>query len=212
MRLASRKGFVFAHTLKLNALSQNGWIGMNMISRKTLDILVERVISRLEEVLPPGTKPTTSTAGTAKTGDFRYNADGTSSPEGQRGYDSKGVARPTGAPHAVSATANTQMPPTMHPPTIPAVKSAGEQEAKADGVGTTSGIGRNPATANAAPSQKKIKMDSIRKSLDSQGYTADANNAKRVTQGLNTWYDQLDPSDALVSTADELALRFAGEG
>jgi len=186
---------------------------MNMISRKTLDTLVERVITRLEEAVPPPkTTGTKGTAATAKTGDFRYNADGTSVPDTQGGRDSTGAGRPTNAPHTVSATVNTQMPPTMHPPTIAAAASTAEKEAAADGVGTTSGIGRNPATANAAPSQKKIKTDSIRKALNAQGYTADANNAKRVTQGLNSWYDQLDPSDALVATADELALRFAGEG
>ncbi len=164
-----------------------------MINRAQLNALVERVSRRLAEAGP-------APAPAAKTGNFRYKNDGTS------------VSEPPSATVPTSGTAKTQMPPTQHPPTIPAIKSAGEQQAAADGVGTTSNIGRNPATANKAPSQKNIKVNSIKKALDTQGYTADANNAKRVTQGLSSWYDQLDPSDALVSTADELALRFAGEG
>ena len=161
-----------------------------MINRAQLNTLVERVSRRLAEAVP-------APALAAKTGNYRYKNDGTSV---------------TDAPPSVSGTAKTQMPATQHPPTIPAIKSAGEQQAAQDGVGTTSNIGKNPMTANKAPSQKNIKVNSIKKALDSQGYTADANNAKRVTQGLSGWYDQLDPSDALVATADELALRFAGEG
>jgi len=160
---------------------------MNMISRAKLDTLVERVIRRLEKVAPP---PVT------KTGDFRYKNDGTS-------VEDTTNTVPT------SGTAKTQMPSTMHPPTIPAAKSAGEQAAKSDGVGNGSIVGRNP---RSIPSQKTVKVNNIRKALDSQGYTADATKAKHVTQTLNGWYDQLDPSDALVATADELALRFAGEG
>jgi len=161
---------------------------MNMISRKTLDTLVERVITRLEEAGP---------APVAKTGKFRYNNDGTS-------------VEDTTSSIPTTGTAKTQMPATMHPQTIPATKSAGEQAAKADGVGNGSTIGRNPQAKT--PSLKMIKVNNVRKALDSQGYTADAAKAKHVTQTLNGWYDQLDPSDALVATADELALRFAGEG
>ncbi len=158
---------------------------MNMISRKTLDTLVERVISRLEEAGP---------APVAKTGNFRYNHDGTS-------------VEDTGSTVPTSGTAKTQMPATQHPPTIAAAVSPDEATAKTAGAGANA-----PNARTTPPSQKKIKVDSIKKALDGQGYTADANNAKRVTQGLATWYDQLDPSDALVATADELALRFAGEG
>jgi len=161
-----------------------------MINRVELAALVERVTSRLAEAVPA--------PATAKTGNFRYNNDGTAVSE---------------RPPSVSGTAKTQMPPTQHPPTIAAAASSAEQSARADGVGTGSTITANPSrVGGAAPSQKSIKVNSIKKALDAQGYTADANNAKRVTQNLGAWYDQLDPSEALVATADELALRFAGEG
>lgn len=162
-----------------------------MISRAKMNALMERVARRLAEAAPA--------PATAKTGNFRYNNDGTAVSE-----------RP---PEQASGTAKTQMPATQHPPTIAAARSPAEQAAKADGVGNGSTITQNPNRGPAAtPSQKTIKVNSIKKALDSQGYTADAGNAKRVTQNLASWYDQLDPSDALVSTADELALRFAGEG
>lgn len=170
----------------VRSLGSRRAIGKNMINRVELAALVERVTIRLAEAVPA--------PATAKTGNFRYNNDGTAVSE---------------RPPSVSDTAKTQMPPTQHPPTIAAAASSAEQSARADGIGTGSTITANP---NRVPSQKSIKVNSIKKALDAQGYTADANNAKRVTQNLGAWYDQLDPSDALVATADELALRFAGEG
>lgn len=90
--------------------------------------------------------------------------------------------------------------------------SAAEAGATADGAGKGSHINQNPNRIGAAPSQKNIKVNSIKKALDTQGYSKDPAGAKRMNTALAGWYDQLDPADAMVATADELALRFAGEG
>lgn len=170
-----------------------------MITRSQLETLVERVVSRLSEALPApiptkGTVPSSVTSAVdSNKNPKRYRADGTSTDE------------PVGNEPA-SATAKTQMPPTQPPPTIPAPKSAAEKEAAADGLGSST-ITRNPIAA--APSQKTIKVNSIRKALDKSGFTGTPQGAKHTTQNLNAWYDQLDPADALVATADELAQRFA---
>jgi len=159
-----------------------------MLTRAKLNTLVERVVRRLSEAVPP--------PATAKAGNFRYNAAGESIP------DEQSATSPT------TGTTPTQMPPTQHPPTMPAARSTTQQQADAETQGST--ISRNPM---ARPNtQKTNKVNNIKKALDAQGYTADPAKAKHVTQSLNAWYDQLDPSDALVATADELALRFAGEG
>lgn len=101
-------------------------------------------------------------------------------------------------------TAATAMPPTMHPSTIPAAKSKAEQEANAELAGK---LTRNPKTHPM--SDKNIKLNLVRKELDKMGYASDKPKAKRVTHELPTWLDSLDPNDALVSTAAELAQRFA---
>lgn len=90
--------------------------------------------------------------------------------------------------------------------TIPAAKSKDEIEADKELSGM---LTRNP---KAKPmSQSNIKINAIKKELDKLGYTSTPEQAKHVTQHLGDWYDLLDPSDALVSTAAELATRFAKE-
>ena len=160
---------------------------MKALTSTTLNTLVERVIRRLSEDRT-SYKP-------AKTGQFRYNAAGEALPD---------------APTQVSSTGDTQMPPTQHPPTMPAVKSQVQQQADTELHGSS--ISRNPDPMRNMPSQKASKINAVKKALDAKGYTADAEKAKRVTNDLNTWYSQLDPSDALVATADELAARFSSEG
>jgi hypothetical protein len=91
--------------------------------------------------------------------------------------------------------------------TIPASQSADEKAANAELAGKMT---RNP---KAPPmSQKNIKLNAVKKALDTMGYTNTADKAKRVTQALPGWMNNLDPADSLVSTADELAKRFASEG
>lgn len=157
---------------------------MGMITRRQLETLVERVMNRLAEAVPP--------PATAKTGNFRYDSSGNSVED-----DSEQGASPT---------ARTQMPPTQHPPTIPAAKSSTQQQADTElsQMGT-----KNPRGGTTAPSQKQIKVNAVKKALDKIGYTHSPEGAKNATQNLAGWYDQLDPSDALVSTADQLAQRFA---
>ena len=70
---------------------------------------------------------------------------------------------------------------------------------------------KNPNRPATAPSQKQIKVNAIKKALDNMGFTKTADGAKKATQQLSTWYDQLDPADALIATADQLAQRFAND-
>ncbi len=155
---------------------------MGMITRRQFETLVERVVSRIVEDVPPSVTK-------AKTGNFRYNASGET------------VEEPD---EVVNATAKTQMPPTMHPPTVPAAKSSTQQQADAE----LSQM--NAKSPNAkSPSQKQIKVNAIKKSLDMLGYTHTPEGQKNATQNLGAWYDKLDPADALVATADELAQRFS---
>ncbi len=108
----------------------------------------------------------------------------------------------------VPSTAPTQFPGQDNDKrTVPAAQSKTQQDAERD-FGTQNT--RNPK-ANP-PSQKIIKVNSIRKALDKSGYTSTADKAQHVTQNLNGWYDTLDPADALINTADELARRFSEEG
>lgn len=155
-----------------------------MISRRQLGTLVERVLLRLTEDRP-------AVANSNKT-PRRYHADGTSGDD-------------TAA--AVNPTAKTQMPATLPPMTIPAAKSKEQTSADAELAGLNT---KNPRSA--APSQKQIKVKSIKRELERLGYTHTRDGAMRTTQALGSWYDALDPADALVSTADELATRFSNEG
>lgn len=103
------------------------------------------------------------------------------------------------------ATAQTQYPDSpQSPKTVPAARSGAEQAANAElaGKGT-----RNP---NAAPpSQKSMKVSAIKKALDARGWTAQQGVGDNdLIQGLKSWYDTLDPGDALVATADQLAQRW----
>ncbi len=95
---------------------------------------------------------------------------------------------------------------TEYSKTIPAAKSKDELEAEKELSGK---LTRNP---KAKPmSQSSIKINAIKKELDKLGYTDSTERAKHVTQHLGDWYDSLDPSDALVSTAADLASRFVKE-
>lgn len=153
-----------------------------MITRRQFETLVEQVLARLNEA--------PSAPATAKATDkYRFGADG----KAQELPDDQ-----------VDAVANTQMPLTMAPPTVPAPKSATQRQADSE---LSTMNTRNPKAA--APSQKTIKVNAIRKALDKSGFTGTPEGAKFATANLNNWYDQLDPSDALVSTADQLAQRFA---
>lgn len=151
-----------------------------MISRRKLDTLVERVYRRIAEAIPAPTS--------ARQGNFRYDA------SGKAVTDQEPQANPT---------ARTQMPPTQHPPTMPAARSNDEKELAAKG-----GMGRNP---QAAPmSQGSMKVNAIKKALDAQGWTAQHGiGEQELVQSLKTWYATLDPGDALVATADQLAQRWA---
>jgi hypothetical protein len=157
---------------------------MGMISRNQFETLVERVVRRISEAVPA--------PATAKTGNFRYDAAGNAvEDDGDK----------------VNPTAKTQMPPTQHPPTIAAAASPTQQAADKELSGMNT---KNPrATMGGAPSQKQIKVNAIKKALDTTGYTKTADGAKKATQQLASWYDQLDPADALIATADQLAQRFA---
>lgn len=161
---------------------------MAMITRSQFETLVERVVKRISEAVP-------NSVTKAKTGgNFRYDANGNSVDDD---------------PSPIDPTAKTQMPPTMAPQTIPAAKSGAEQAANKELAGLNT---KNPQRPATAPSQKQIKVNAIKKSLDMTGFTHTADGAKKATQNLGAWYDQLDPADALVATADELAQRFANEG
>jgi hypothetical protein len=154
-----------------------------MITRRQFESLVENILLRLKETSTVGTTPTVKA-----TDKYRYGADG----KARELPDDK-----------VDANAKTQMPPTMAPPTVPAPKSSTQQQADKE---LSTMNTRNPKAA--PPSQKTIKVNAIKKELDKSGFTSTPEGAKFVTANLNNWYDQLDPSDALVSTADQLAQRF----
>jgi hypothetical protein len=107
------------------------------------------------------------------------------------------------------ATAQTQYPDSpQSPKTVPAARSGAEQAANAELAGMNT---RNP---KAAPlSQKSMKVNAIKKALDTQGWTAQQGIGDNdLVQGIKAWYDSLDPGDALVSTADQLATRYTEEG
>lgn len=177
-----RRSLFVSHDVKLT-LCLKGSIGMDMISRNQFETLVERVVRRISEAVPA--------PATAKTGNFHYDAAGNTVAD---------------EPGNVNPAAKTQMPPTMHPPTIAAKASPTQQQADAE---LSQMITKNPNRPATAPSQKQIKVNAIKKALDNTGFTRDAEGAKKVTQNLASWYDQLDPADALVATADQLAQRFA---
>jgi len=153
---------------------------MGMISRRQFETIVERVVKRISEAVPP--------PNTAKTGNFRYNNAG----------DALSTDEDELMQNVPAASA-----------TVPAPKSKIQQQANAE---QNPMITRNPASANKAPSQKQIKVNSVKKALDLMGYTQTPEGQKNTTQNLGTWYDQLDPADALVATADELAKRFSQGG
>jgi hypothetical protein len=69
---------------------------------------------------------------------------------------------------------------------------------------------RNP---KAAPmSQKSMKVNAIKKALDASGWTSEKGLGDNdVVQGVKAWYDTLDPGDALVATAQQLAQRYSTE-
>lgn len=104
------------------------------------------------------------------------------------------------------AVAPTQFPSTpTSPKTVPAARSAAEQEANKELAGKNT---RNP---KAGPmSQKTMKVNAIKKQLDASGWTAQQGvGDAELNQSLSAWYDTLDPGDALVSTAQELAQRWS---
>lgn len=107
------------------------------------------------------------------------------------------------------ATAPTQYPDIPRSPkTVPAARSSAEQQAKAELTGKDT---RNP---KAAPvSQKSMKVNAIKKALDARGWTAERGIGDNdLIQGIKAWFDTLDPGDALVSTAQQLAQRYSEEG
>lgn len=62
-------------------------------------------------------------------------------------------------------------------------------------------------------SQKSSKVNNIKKALDAQGWTAQRGIGDAdLIQGIKAWYDTLDPGDALVATAQQLAQRYSEEG
>lgn len=180
-----RRSLFVGHGVKLT-LCPKGPIGMAMITRSQFETLIERVVRRIAEATPA--------PATAKTGNFRYDAAGNALPDEEK----------------VDPAGKTQMPPTQHPPTIPAAKSHVQQSADSELKGMNT---KNPrAATGGAPSQKQIKVNNVKKALDKLGYTGSREGAQRTTQQLSSWYDGLDPADALVATADELAQRFANGG
>jgi len=107
------------------------------------------------------------------------------------------------------ATAPTQYPDApQSPKTIPASRSSAEQEANAELAGKST---RNPKAP--PPSQKTMKVNAIKKALDAQGWTAQQGiGDHELVQSLKSWYDTLDPGDALVATADQLAQQWMEVG
>ena len=94
-----RRSLFVSHGVKLTLYTKSS-IGMGMISRNQFETLVERVVRRISEAVPA--------PATAKTGNFRYDAAGNSVED---------------EPTKVNPTVKTQMPLTMHPPTIAAKAS-----------------------------------------------------------------------------------------
>jgi hypothetical protein len=62
-------------------------------------------------------------------------------------------------------------------------------------------------------SQKSMKVNAIKKALDASGWTAQQGiGDAELVQSLKSWFDTLDPGDALVATADQLAQRWMQVG
>jgi hypothetical protein len=129
----------------------------------------------------------------AHTEKWRYRADGTAS----RTND-------TVAPQDVG-TAQTQMPPTMHPPTVPAKASnkerAMDQELRQKNLGAT-GLPKDIPTTRSPHTQKATMVAST---LASKGIQADE-------QTIKTWLASMDPSDILVKTTEQLAADYMANG
>lgn len=94
---------------------------------------------------------------------------------------------------------------SMDVKTIPAAKSKAEQEMASELAGK---ITKNP-NKTMPPSQKSIKLKAVKNELDKLGYTHTTSGAKRTTQELPAWYDELSDEDKLLKTASELAADFS---
>lgn len=160
-------------------------------------------VSRTPAALPPRPSGVSSVAKTGaapsvQNGKNRvYNADGTSREE--LPFDSQGMYAP-----GQREIIQTHMPPTMHPPTIPAKASNAEramsQDMKAKGA-TSTGDPKNNVDPNRIPREKSAgstKAALVHKALTSRGAQADIN-------ALQQWIAGLDPSESLVKTAEDLA-------
>lgn len=144
----------------------------------------------LEEALPPKKPGTLDLSPEVSKGEKRrYRADGTSVPD-----DSPDSTIPT------TGTANTQMPPTQYPKTVPAKASNAEramdQELKALGVGKTGQPDPNRIPRDKSAGSSKAAL--VHKILANKGVQANID-------AVQKWIVQMDPMMSLIKTADDLA-------
>lgn len=99
----------------------------------------------------------------------------------------------------VDPKANTQIPPTMYPPTIPAAASRAEQAASQDL--RDKNLGQPNRNANRIPREKSPNADKtlrVQNLLKSRGTQVEF-------EPLQQWINQMDPADALVKSDNDLA-------
>lgn len=165
--------------------------------KKTIFISELRSIVRevLAEAIPPssnkGKGPEVTDANKTP---MRYRTDGTSTTD-------------TAPSSSVSGSSNTQMPPTMHPPTIPAkaskVQRAADQQLK--DMSKSGSVDPNRIPVNPRPESNKTGL--VHRALLKQGMTADQLNI----EDIQNWVKSLDPADALVKSADDLAKEYMSQ-
>lgn len=113
-----------------------------------------------------------------------------------------GEERPTTAP----LSRPTQPAPTEHPPTVPASASRSEQEFQKDMGGKKWGAPENSLRDD--PVNKKLQK--VISSLKASGQLEKVQPNKRAEAiaKLEKFVKEMDPSDRLVKTADEIADEF----
>lgn len=98
----------------------------------------------------------------------------------------------------IDPKANTQIPPTMHPPTIPASASRAEQAASQDL--RDKNLGQPNLNANRIPRDKSPNADKtlrVQKLLKSKGMDVEF-------ESLQQWINQMDPGDALIKNDNDI--------
>jgi hypothetical protein len=173
------------------------------ISISELRSIIREVLEEAPNVLPP--TPSGNVSSNKKgedpvvhRNDNRrvYNADGTSK---ELQFDPSDPNAP-----GQRKIMNTQMPPTMHPPTVPAKASNAERAMDLDlkALGSKKNSGEpKPGDVNAIRPDKSAgsnKAALVHKALTAKGVQADIS-------ALQGWIAQMDPADSLIKTADDLA-------